>query len=175
GLLTGALGSSAFDDEGIPRRTRSLIEDGVLRGFVHSLETAQSCGHEPTGNGERGGATARPEPGFSNVLVRGGEQSWRELLGSIEYGVLCHRVMGMGQGNTLPGTFSNPLDLAFLIEGGEVKGRIKDASIAGNVYELLADERLGGLSQEVEPVGGSAFLPWLRIEDVNLVGKNQAG
>lgn len=171
GLLPGGLGSSAFDDEGVPRRTRHLIEDGVLRGFVHDLETAQATGGAPTGNGERGGATGKPGPGFSNVVLRGGETPWADMLAGVKYGLLVHSVMGMGQGNTLPGNFSNPIDLAFLIEDGQVKGRVKDASIAGNVYTLLSDQ-LGGLSAEVERVGGSYFLPWLKIDDLNVVGKD---
>ncbi|MGE0711954.1 MAG: TldD/PmbA family protein [Planctomycetota bacterium] len=171
GLRVGALGSAPSDDEGVPRRRRALIEAGALRGFVHDLETAAATGSEPTGNGERAGATARPEPGFSNVVVEGGARGWEEMLAGIDYGVLVHRVVGMGQGNTLPGNFTNPFDLAFLIEGGQVKGRIKDGSIAGNVYELLGEGRLSGLSREVEPVGGSTWLPWLQLADLNVVGK----
>ncbi len=170
GLRPGALGSAPFDDEGVPRQTRALVEDGVLRGFVHDLETAAETGQGPTGNGERGGATSKPSPGFSNLVVRGGERSAEELIRGIEYGLLVRSVIGMGQGNTLPGTFSNPVDVAFLIEQGEVKGRVKDVSIAGNVYDLLGPQ-LGALSREVERVGSSTFLPWLRIDDVNVVGK----
>lgn len=172
GLRPGALGSAAFDDEGVPRARRALIEAGVLQGFVHSLETAAATGQAPTGNGERGGATARPEPGFTNVVLSGGEDSLEELLAGIDYGILVHRVIGMGQGNTLPGTFSNPLDLAFLIEGGEVKGRIKDASIAGDVYALLGPQASPRLTRELTQVGGSSFLPWLRLDALNVVGKD---
>ncbi|MBL4844469.1 MAG: TldD/PmbA family protein [Planctomycetes bacterium] len=171
GLRPGALGSGAYDEEGIPRATRSLIKAGVLKGFVHSLETALATGSEPTGNGERGGATARPEPGFANLILSGGDQSFEELLASIDYGILVHSVIGEGQGNTLPGTFSNPLDLAFLIEGGVVKGRIKDGSIAGDIYQLLGPDTTARLSREVVPVGGSSFLPWLLIDDLNVVGR----
>lgn len=171
GLRPGALGSGAYDEEGIPRATRPLIEAGVLRGFVHSLETAQATESAPTGNGERGGATARPEPGFSNVVVQGGQESFQELLSSIDEGILVHSVIGQGQGNTLPGTFSNPLDLAFLIRGGQVVGRIKDGSIAGDIYQLLGPESRARLSSEVQAVGGSTFLPWLLLEDLNVVGK----
>jgi len=172
GLRPGALGSGAYDEEGIPRATRPLIEAGVLKGFVHSLETAQATGSAPTGNGERGGATSRPEPGFANVVIQGGDQSFQELLSSIDEGILVHSVIGQGQGNTLPGTFSNPLDLAFLIRAGEVVGRIKDASIAGDVYQLLGPDSQARLSREVLAVGGSSFLPWLLIDELNVVGKS---
>jgi len=42
-------------------------------------------------------------------------------------------LLGLGQGNTLSGAFSNPLALAFKIEKGEIVGRVKDLSIAGNI------------------------------------------
>jgi len=173
GLLPGGLGSAPFDDEGTPRRRRALIEDGVLRGFVHDLETSVATGQEPTGNGERGGATGKPAPGFSNLLIRGGERPLDELIAGMDYGLIVHRVMGQGQGNTLPGTFSNPVDLGYLVEKGEIKGRVKDVSIAGNIYELLLNQ-LGGLSKEVEQLGGSYHLPWVLLEDMNVVGKKRS-
>jgi PmbA protein len=174
GLLPGASGSSRFDDEGLPRRRTALIEEGVLKSFVHDLETARATGQEPTGNGERGGVMGKPGPGFSNLVVAGGDTSWRDMLKGIDYGLLLHSVIGMGQGNTLPGNISNPVELAFLIEGGEVKGRVKDVSIAGNIYELLGPKHLAGLSSEVEQVYGSYRLPWVLINDMNVVGKASA-
>lgn len=171
GLLPGALGSAPFDDEGTPRRTNKLIDAGVLRSFVHDLETANATGQAPTGNGERPGVLGRPGPGFTTIVIGGGQTPWRDMIKQIGRGLLVHSVVGMGQGNTLPGTFSNPVDLAFAIEGGEVVGRVKDVSIAGNVYELLGPKHLGGFSREVEAVGGGHRLPWIRIDDVNVVGK----
>lgn len=171
GLLVRGLGSSPFDDEGVPRRRTPLVDAGALRSFVHDLETAVATGQEPTGNGERGGVTGKPSPGFSSILVQGGEKTWEELLRGIDRGLLVHSVVGMGQGNTLPGTFSNPIDVAYAIEGGKVTGRVKDVSIAGNVYDLLGPAHLGALSVEVETVYGSYRLPWLQVNDVNVVGK----
>ncbi|MCO5170907.1 MAG: TldD/PmbA family protein [Planctomycetes bacterium] len=174
GLLPGAVGSAPFDDEGVPRRTTPLIEAGALRGFVHDLETAQATGQAPTGNGERGGVMGRPGPGFSTVVVREGAAPWADLLKGVRRGLLVQSVIGMGQGNTLPGTFSNPVDVAYAIEDGAVVGRVKDVSIAGNVYDLLGPAHLGGLSREVETVYGAYRLPWLLVNDVNVVGKGGA-
>ncbi len=171
GLLRGAVGSAPFDDEGVPRRRTPLIARGALQGFVHDLETAQATGQAATGNGERGGVMGRPGPGFSNVVVDGGAASWRDLLRGVRRGLLVQTVIGMGQGNTLPGTFSNPVDVAFAIEDGQVVGRVKDVSLAGNVYDLLGPDHLGGLSSEVESVFGAYRLPWVLVNDVNVVGK----
>ncbi|MCA8923282.1 MAG: TldD/PmbA family protein [Planctomycetes bacterium] len=172
GRLPGALGSAAYDDEGTPRQRTPLIEGGVLRGFVHDLDTAQRTGQQPTGNAQRGGALGQPSPGYTNVLVSGGETPQAELLAGIDYGLLVHSVIGMGQGNTLPGNFSNPVDVAFLIEHGQVVGRVKDVSLAGNVYDVLGAKHLLGLSKEVEPVYGTYRLPWVFVKDLNVVGKS---
>ena len=81
---------------------RTLIEKGILKGFVHDLETAKATGAEPTGNGERGGVTGKPGPGFSNLLLSPGEKTSTDMLAGIKYGLLVHSMIGVGQGNTLP-------------------------------------------------------------------------
>jgi PmbA protein len=171
GLLPGAVSSSPWDDEGVPRRRSPLIVAGALRRFVHDLETAQATGQAPTGNGERGGVMGKPGPGFTTIVVEGGELPVEKLIGNMKRGLLVQSVIGMGQGNTLPGTFSNPVDIAYAVEDGRVLGRVKDVSIAGNVYDLLGPGHLGALSRDVESVYGSMRLPWVLIDDVNVVGK----
>ena len=54
--LIGGLGSSPFDDEGVPTQTTPIIEDGVLRNYLHSAYTARKLHSKPTGNGSRSGA-----------------------------------------------------------------------------------------------------------------------
>src|SRR5579871_5930535 len=147
GILAGLLGSSCHDDEGIPRRSTHLVRDGVLASFVHDLKTASATKQEPTGNGARGGVLGAPGPSFSNLLIRGGSRSQDELLRSIGYGLLVESVIGRGQGNTISGAFSNTVGIAYLVEKGEVVGRLKDVSIAGNAYEILKDG-LGELGRE---------------------------
>jgi PmbA protein len=170
GLCPNMLGSAPYDDEGVPRRTRALVKDGVLEGFVHDLKTAAATKQEPTGNGERPGVLGQPGPSFTNVMIRPGPKSERELLRSIDYGLLVESVIGMGQGNTISGAFSNTVNLAFVVEKGEVTGRVKDISIAGNAYEVLKD-RLGGLGAELDTSSGSSRRPALLVSALSVVGK----
>jgi PmbA protein len=79
-------------------------------------------------------------------------------------------VLGLGQGNTLSGAFSNPLALAFKIEGGEIVGRVKDVSIAGNVYELLPE--IGAVSQESSWEYTFVKMPYVLMPEINVVAKN---
>jgi len=83
--------------------------------------------------------------------------------------LLVENALGLGQGNVIPGAFSNSLSLAFKIEKGEIVGRVKDVSIAGNVYDLLQD--VAAVSRETEWVYRSLSLPYILPPDVNVVAK----
>jgi PmbA protein len=170
GTAPGLLGSAPYDDEGTPRRSTPLIANGVLRSFVHDLKTASALKQEPTGNGDRPGVLGQPGPGYTNLIVRGGTKPAAELLRSIDYGLLVESVIGMGQGNTISGAFSNTVNLAYVVKKGEVIGRVKDISIAGNTYEVLKD-RLAGLGREQETSSGSTRVPAMLLSGLSVVGK----
>lgn len=170
GLAPRLLGSAPYDDEGVPRRTNTLVKAGVLQGFVHDLKTAAATKQEPTGNGERPGVLGQPGPGFTNVFIKPGTKSEKDLLRSIDYGLLVESVIGMGQGNTMSGAFSNTVNLAYVVKKGEVIGRVKDISIAGNTYEVLKDH-LGELGAELDTSSGSSRRPALLVAALSVVGK----
>jgi PmbA protein len=69
----------------------------------------------------------------------------------------------------ISGAFSNPLALAFKIEKGEIVGRVKNASIAGNVYDLLKD--VAAISCETHWVYSNFNLPYILLPDLNVVAK----
>jgi PmbA protein len=167
--LAGRPGSSAYDDEGLPRQRRALIADGMLKGFVYDLKTAVQSGAEPTGNGERG-LFNPPGPGFSNLVVEGDATPLAEIIAGIDEGLLVESPLGLGQGNVISGAFSNNLSLAFKIERGEIVGRVKDVGIAGNVYQDLRD--IAALSREFEWVYGGLRLPHILLPELNVVTKS---
>ena len=78
-------------------------------------------------------------------------------------------LLGLGQGNTLSGAFSNPLALAFKIEKGEIVGRVKDLSIAGNVYDLLKE--VAAVSRESQWVFNTFQAPYILIPEMKVAGK----
>lgn len=166
--LDGRPGSSSHDDEGLPRQRRPLVERGVLRGFLYDLKTATQAGAEPTGSGSRS-LFSPPSPAFSNMVVEPGETPVAEIIAGIEEGLLVEDPLGLGQGNIISGAFSNNLSLAFKIEGGEIVGRVKDVSIAGNIYQDL--RCVEALSRESEWVYGGASLPYILLPELNVVTK----
>jgi PmbA protein len=166
--LDGRPGSSSHDDEGVPRQRLALVERGILRSFVYDLKTAAQANVAPTGHGARG-LFSPPSPSFSNLIFEEGDSPLADIIAGIEKGLLVESPLGLGQANIISGDFSNNLSLAFKIEGGEIVGRVKDVSIAGNVYEDL--RHIEAVSQEAEWVYGGLRLPYILLPELNVVTK----
>jgi len=166
--LDGKWGSASYDDEGVAHRRNVLVEQGVLKGFVYDLKTAAQSGVESTGNGSRS-LFSPPRPSPTNLIFQAGETPLAEIVAGIDEGLLVENALGLGQGNVISGAFSNSLSLAFKIERGEIVGRVKDVSIAGNVYDLLQD--VAAVSRETEWVYRNFSLPYILLPDMNVVTK----
>jgi PmbA protein len=145
-----------------------LVEKGVLNGFIYDLKTAAMSGVESTGNGGRG-LFNPPSPSGTNLILGAGETPLKDILAGIEEGILVEEVLGLGQGNIISGAFSNPLALAFKIEKGEIVGRVKDASIADNVYSVL--KNVAAVSREQLWVYNELCMPYILIPEMNVVAK----
>jgi PmbA protein len=166
--LDGRFGSAPYDDEGVAHRRNVLVEKGVLQGFVYDLKTAAQMGVESTGNGSRS-LFRPPSPSPSNLLFEPGETPLAEMLAGIDEGLLVDTALGLGQGNVVSGAFSNTLGLAYKIEKGEIVGRVKDVSIAGDIYELLQD--VAAVSRETEWLYYNLRLPYVLLAEMNVVTK----
>ncbi|MGA9349005.1 MAG: metallopeptidase TldD-related protein [Anaerolineae bacterium] len=110
-----------------------------------------------------------PTPSPTNLIFQAGETPVAEIIVGIDEGLLVENALGLGQGNVISGAFSNSLSLAFKIEKGEIVGRVKDVSIAGNVYDLLQD--VAAISQETEWVYRYFNLPYILLADMNVIAK----
>jgi PmbA protein len=168
GTLDGRFASAPYDDEGVPHRRHALIKDGILQAFFYDLKTAAQAGASSTGNGSRE-LFRPPQPAPANLMLTAGAASLDDILRSIPEGLLVQDILGLGQGNILSGAFSNPLSLAFKIEGGEITGRVKNVSVAGNVYELLKE--VAAVSREQEWVARSYCLPYVLLPRVSVVAQ----
>lgn len=152
-----------FDGEGVNPLRRHLIDKGVVNGFIADLKYAEKLGIEPTGNAARG-YSSLPSPSFNGITMEPGILSYNDIIKGIDKGIVAEQFIGLGQSNTLNGDFSANLDLAFLIENGEIKGRLKDCMISGNVYDLMKGNIV--VSREMERKG-SSLLPYICLEGVN--------
>jgi PmbA protein len=162
--VAGASGSRPIDDEGVPTRRLLLVDGGAVGGFVYDLETAARAGVPATGHARRS-TFGKPQAAYSNLVVSPGEFSWEDLLARVSDGLIVDDLIGVGQGNVISGAFSHPVALAYRVVGGEIVGRVKDAAVAGNAYELLS--RIAGLGRDVE-WRGSLAVPPILLEGVSV-------
>ncbi len=171
-LTPGRPASRPVDDECVPSRATGLVEHGVVGRFVYDLETAARAKTQSTGNGRRG-VFGKPHIGYTNILFRGADGAHGGqtdvlgggLIGDIDDGLLVDDLIGVGQGNVISGAFSHPVGLAYRVQRGEVTGRVKDAAVAGNAYDLL--KRVGGFGTDGRWLG-SRFSPSLLLEGVSV-------
>ncbi len=160
-------GVKPFDGEGVPTRITKVIENGVLKTYLHNLETARHFGVNPTGNSQRNYNTI-PTPGFNSMVIACGERSLQDIIEDIDYGLLVEEVIGGGQSNLLRGDYSVNVGLGFLIENGEVKGRVRDTMISGNVYEDF--NRVIELSKESRKFM-HLEIPYIAVDGVSVTSK----
>ncbi|MEA3346111.1 MAG: TldD/PmbA family protein [Chloroflexota bacterium] len=168
GTLDGRPSSASHDDEGVPTQRTVLIEEGVVQSFLYDLKTAAQAGAQSTGNGSRG-LFSPPRPSPSNLIISPGETPLSDIIAGIEEGVLVDSPLGLGQGNVISGVFSNTWGLAYRVEKGEIVGRAKDISIAGNIYQDL--RHIAAISQESEWVYGGLRMPYILLGSVNVTSK----
>jgi PmbA protein len=160
GILDGGYGSRMYDDQGVACRRTPLIEAGVLREFLLDLDSAARLGRRPIGTG----GMTRPRP--NNILVLPGDTSWRAMVAGIRRGIMIAQSIGAWAGNPYSGQVSGSIGLGYLIEDGQIQGRIKDCMFNLNVFTHLRTH-LQALSSETKVLGGQV-LPWALIDGVSL-------
>jgi PmbA protein len=159
--LDGKSGSYPFDGEGVAARRLPLIEKGVLKNFLHNLETAAAVGDEPNGHGTRSSGIA---PGVT--MVTPGDKASEEMIRGIDEGLLIEQTMGAWAGNPYGGQVTGNIALGYKIEKGKLVGRVKNVVFSLNVFSYLRDH-LVGLSSDVRDLGGE-ILPYIMFKDVVL-------
>ncbi len=135
GTKAKGLSSSPFDGEGVPTQKRTLVEKGVLKGFIYNVASAGRAGTESTGNGSRGGFTRLPGIGTHNISVEPGRHSRNEIIAGTSRGLLLKVVTGYGI-NPVNGNFSGGAT-GFWIEKGEIVHPVKGVTIAGSADDIL--------------------------------------
>jgi PmbA protein len=179
GLARGGYATSPFDDEGVPMQRTPVIEGGVLRHYLTDLRTAAKLDAPLTGNAGRAKRLVMtkdlgkvPGPEITNWEMAGGDDPHEELIEGMKDGIVVDRMMGILMSNLLAGDFSGNVSLGFRVEGGKLRGRVKDTMVAGNIYKLLRDN-VEAVSSDVERVGqfgfvGSHKYPYVLMKDVSI-------
>jgi TldD protein len=153
GTQPGRYGSISVDDEAEPSRENVLIEDGVLRGYLHDRVSARALGAAPTGNGRRQSFRHPPMPRMTTTFLRAGAADPVEIVRSVKHGVYCVG-FGGGQVDIASGDFVFDTTEAYLIEDGRVTAPIRAASLTGNGPDCMTRVRMVGNDLAIDEMGG---------------------
>ncbi len=183
GTLASRRGSLNIDDEGTPTQCTTLIERGVLKGYLQDKLNARLMKTAPTGNGRRESYAHLPLPRMTNTYMLPGEHDPAEIVASVERGLYAVN-FGGGQVDITSGKFVFSASEAYLIENGRVTRPVKGATLIGNGPDVLTkvsmvgndlklDAGVGTCGKDGQSVPVGVGQPTLKIESLT-VGGTQA-
>ena len=126
----------AVDDAGVKTRKTTIIENGVLKSYLHSRSSAFEFGTEPTGNERAYEYDNEPLIRMRNTYLSSGDFTREELLEDIKFGYLLVFPGGGQADSTAEFMFSVPE--AYEIVNGSVGQLVKNITITGNAYDVLS-------------------------------------
>ncbi len=133
--IPGAYGSYKYDDEGVEASPVTIVENGVLKNYMHSRETAAALGAKPTGNSRAQDFRSTPLVRMRNTYLKPGDHEVDELFEGIDFGYYVVSIRG---GETdLDGTFQVGAEEAYIIVNGGVKEPVRGLSLMGSSIEAL--------------------------------------
>lgn len=183
GTIAGRRGSLSVDDEGNPTQCTTLIEDGILKGYIQDSLNARLMKMPVTGNARRESYASLPMPRMTNTYMLGGKDDPNEIVASIKKGLYAVN-FGGGQVDITSGKFVFSASEAYWVENGKIQYPVKGATIIGNGPESLKDISMIGNDMDLDsgigvcgkdgqsvPVGVGQ--PTLRIDNMTVGGTAQ--
>ncbi len=180
GTLAGRRGSLSVDDEGTPTSCTTLIENGVLKGYMQDKLNARLMGAARTGNGRRESYAHLPMPRMTNTYMLAGESDPEEIIRSVKKGIYCAN-LGGGQVDITSGKFVFSTSEAYLIEDGRITAPVKGATLIGNGPEAMSkvsmvgtdlalDSGVGTCGKDGQSVPVGVGQPTLKIDAITVGG-----
>jgi TldD protein len=180
GTLPGRRGSLNVDDEGNPTHCTTLIEDGVLRGYIQDSLNARLMKMPVTGNGRRESYASVVMPRMTNTYMLAGEREPAEIIASVDRGIYAVN-FGGGQVDITSGKFVFSCTEAYMIENGAVSYPLKGATLIGNGPDALTrvsmigndlalDTGVGVCGKDGQSVPVGVGQPTLRIDGLTVGG-----
>jgi TldD protein len=180
GTMMDRRGSLTIDDEGTPTQSTTLIEDGILVGYMQDRQNARLMGMAPTGNGRRQSYAHIPMPRMTNTIMLAGEREPEEILTSVKSGLYAVN-FGGGQVDITSGKFVFSCTEAYLIENGRIGQAVKGATLIGNGpdvmkkismigNDLALDDGIGTCGKEGQGVPVGVGQPSILIDGITVGG-----
>jgi TldD protein len=180
GTLPDRRGSISIDDEGTASSRTTLIEDGILKGYLFDRLNARLMGTRPTGNGRRQSYGSQPLPRMTNTFMLAGDKPPAEIIASVKHGLYAVN-FGGGQVDITSGKFVFSATEAYRIENGRITVPLKGATLIGNGPDVLTrvsmvgndlalDDGVGTCGKDGQSVPVGVGQPTLRIDGLTVGG-----
>ncbi|KAF1046587.1 MAG: Metalloprotease TldD [Herbaspirillum frisingense] len=180
GTIADRRGSLNIDDEGNPTQCTTLIEDGILKGYMQDTMNARLMKTGITGNARRESFAHLPMPRMTNTYMLGGDKDPGEILASVKNGLYAVN-FGGGQVDITNGKFVFSASEAYMIENGKITYPVKGATLIGNGPDVLnrvsligndmrLDSGVGVCGKEGQSVPVGVGQPTLRLDGVTVGG-----
>jgi TldD protein len=154
GTIAHSRGSLNIDDEGNPTRYNTLIENGILRGYMQDRISGAHYGGEVTGNGRRQSFRHYPMPRMTNTYMLNGESTFDEIVKAVPRGLYCVEYQG-GQVDITSGDFVFIVSEAYMIENGQITQPVKGINLIGNGPDILSKITMVGNDFALADSGGT--------------------
>lgn len=138
GTVANNRGAGNYDDEGVPGEKTYMVEDGILRSYLHDRISAQWYGVKPTGNGRRENFRYNPIPRMRATYMESGSADPEGIIASVKDGIYVDEFSN-GQVKIGEGDFTFFVKSGYLIENGRLTMPVKDINIIGNGPQALSD------------------------------------
>jgi PmbA protein len=164
-----AYGATPFDGEGLASRRNVLVENGILRDFLHSGYTARRTGRKSNGAAVRGGFKSGPGPGARALALTPGALSQDEIINTIDNGLLVQSVLGASTGGINPVSGGVSLGAeGILILDGELTEPVRELTIASTIQNIL--QNILHIGSDVDWLPGAAAGVSLAVGDMQMSG-----
>ncbi len=154
GTIPDRRGSITVDDEGTPSGKTTLIEDGILVGYMQDRQNARLMGVAPTGNGRRESYAHAPMPRMTNTYMEGGNADPADLVASLKDGIYAVG-FGGGQVDITNGKFVFSCTEAYRVENGKVGAPVKGATLIGDGATAMTQIKGLGNDMALDPGMGN--------------------
>ena len=180
GTITDRRGSLSIDDEGNPTSNTTLIEDGILTGYIQDSLNARLMNMPITGNGRRESYAHVPMPRMTNTYMLNGDKAPEEIIKSVKKGLYAAN-FGGGQVDITSGKFVFSAAEAYMIEDGRITYPVKGATLIGNGPDVLTrvsmvghdmalDSGVGTCGKDGQSVPVGVGQPTLKIDGLTVGG-----
>lgn len=170
--MEGGFASNPFDGEGYPTQMKKVVENGILRTYLHNLKTSEKDGVSSTGNASRGSYKSTIGISPSNFFIENGTYSMENMVKSIEKGLLLIDLQGLHSGlNSVSGDFSLSC-YGYLIDDGKISKPVNQITVSGNFFDMIKDIEMVGNDMKFGLPSGAYFgAPSLKIRSLSIAGK----